>query len=536
MSDRICYIQRTDRGAALTGVRLVSRHSDDRWLASLADDPTLASESIRSCTQWVRDRLSQSGKSKSLAVVCLDADGAVCSWVKPEDADESVLNEAIDDQAQDHDHDVLEPETHTGIGERFPKLPLEISFEPLRGEQTSAGSRTAVIAIPDIPGRLIKDELDSLGIQSSCFTTIWHAMAHVWDPSTNKNANDAQRIVASDTPICAVLMLDADAGRILWTWSRNGELITAGSARVQTRKPLADESGSRPPASVLIRPQDIARICSDWLGWSSQLGISPSRILVVGHPTIEQSSERPTEPLGESGEPSTPRGLDAGQIGVALSQAWAEATIDLIEHDDPIGETLRQLANNDRHLTLEPLGALNERPGRSHRSMYRWAGFSLLMVSAMFVFLAFQLFAQGRTIRAERSTVANDRMTALDAYSPQLVTSMIPSRDLQSKLSQIRRSQGPLRITQAKPILEELETISYIFGIPGIEIDTIRLNGSTGTVTIRVDEIAQAEQINQSLSSIAGSHLRWNPMAPKNKGTKIEASFTARWNSPEGDS
>ena len=530
MSDRICYIQRTDRGAALTGVRLVSRHSDDRWLASLADDPTLASESISSCTQWIRDRLSQSGKSKSLAVVCLDADGGVCSWVKPEDANETVLNEAIADQAQDHDE--LEPETHSGVGERFPKLPLEISFEQLSGEQTSVGSRTAVIAIPDIPGRLIKDELDSLGIQSGCFTTIWHAMAHVWDPSVNQNANAAQRIVASDTPICATLILDADAGRMLWTWSRNGELIAAGSARVQTLKNKIENSESHTLASVLIRPQDIARVCSDWLGWSSQLGVSPSRVMIVGQPGIERSAENQTE----SGEQAPTRGLDAGQVGVALSRAWPEATVDLIEHDDPIGETLSQLASNDRYLTLAPLKSLNDRPGRSHRSMYRWAGFSLLMVSAMFVFLAFQLFAQGRSIRSERSTIANDRLTALDAYDPQLVTSMIPARDLQSKLSQVRRSQGPLRIAKARPILEELETISYIFGIPGIEIDKIRLNSSTGTVTIRVDEIAQAEQINQSLSSIAGSHLRWNRMVPKNKGTKIEASFTARWNTAEDDS
>ncbi|MGV6815263.1 MAG: hypothetical protein ACWA5W_09695 [Phycisphaerales bacterium] len=537
MSDRICYIQRTDRGAALRGVRLIGPHTNDSWSASPSNDPTLANESIRSCAAWIRDRLANMDKSKSLGVVCLDADGGVCSWVKPEDADEAVLDEAISDQSSDEDRDELEPETHTGLAERFPKLPMEVSFEQLSSEQTSVGSRIAMMGIPDIPGRLIKDQLDSMGIVTGCFTTVWHAMAYVWDSSDRLGSHDSQRIVASDTPISASIVLDGDAGRLLWTWSRSGELIAAGSARVQTTTRNDDHTNQSHP-SAKVRPEDIARLCSDWLGWSSQLGVSPSRVVIVGHPADESvgSTLPPSPSESENQHADRPAGLDAAQIGMHISKAWPEATVDLIEHEDPIGETLRQLSLKDRLDGLKPLSSLNDRPGRSHRSMYRWAGFALLMISAMFGFLAYQLFVQGQAIGSQRAQVETQRIAALDQYDPQLVTSPIPTMDLQAKLAQIRKSQGPLRITRAKPILEELDTISYIFGIPGIEIDTIRLNNTTGSVTIRVDEIAQAEQINQSLSAIAGSHLRWNQMVPKNKGTKIEASFTARWISGEDES
>lgn len=521
----MCYIRRADRGAALRGVRLIGPHTNDSWQAGDRIDPSLVAQSINEAALWIKDRLaSGSGSSsKTLDVLCLDADGAVCSWVKPEDADPTLLDAAISGAISQHDFDELDAPTHTGVNERFPNLPMELNYEMLNPDETSTGSRAAVMAIADVPGRLLKDELDSMGIRVECFTSIWHALASVWDPGSGAPSNSVQRVVSSDSPISAVIAVDASEGRLIWTWSRQGELITAGSSRVQLIK---DEHELVPH----IRQEDISRVCSDWLGWSSQLGVSPSRILFIGNST--QVVEPNTEPSNELNSPNV-NGLTPGQIGVALTKSWPNATVDLVEHDDPIGETLSKVKSGQ---DITPLSGLTSRPGKVHRSMYRWASMALVAVAATIGLFAYQLYSHADSIKEQTSLIEIDRMNAMNAFDPELVLSMLPVMDLQARLDQMRSSQGPLSVKEAKPILEELETVSYVFGIPGIELDSIRLNNTAVTVIMRVEEINQAEQVYQGLSAIRGSHLRWSSMAPKNQGQKIQVTYNARWIDEEGDS
>lgn len=531
MSERVCYIRRSDRGGALKGLRLFGDFADDSWQAGSGVDPSLIAESISEGAKWIRDRLD-ANKSRSLAFLCLDSDGAVCSWVKPEDADPTLLDAVIAGTSTPFDLDALdEPETHSGIGERFPQLPLELSFEFLNPNETSTGSRAAVMATPDIPGRLLKDELDALGIRVDKFTTIWHAIAGVWDPGAGDPAHSAQRIVSSDAPIAAVIAVDPDDGRLIWTWSRAGELIAAGASRITV---IPGEHTNL----TLIRNEDIARVCSDWLGWSSQLGVAPSRIVFVGNPGQIESLPDPNAQIGTDTDEhaKSRRGLSAGEIGASISKAWPDATIDLIEHDDPIGESLAKIASGQRGAGIVSLDAMSSRPGRTHRSMYRWAGMALVGISATIGILAYQLFAQAGKISDETSLIANQRMNTISNFDPALVTSPFVVKELDTQLEQLRRNQGPLTVSRSKPIMEELETLSYVFGVPGIDITTLRLNNSTVMVTIRVDDIAQAEQINQSLTSIKGSHLRWRTMTPINRGQQIEATFNARWEEEEDDS
>jgi len=512
----------------LRSLRLIGAHTDDIWQGSAGNNPILVAQSISEGAKWIRDRLgSGSDKSRTLAVMCLDTDGSVCSWVKPEDADESLLTQATDGTNTEIDPDALEPETHSGLSERFPQMPMELSFEFLDDDETSVGSRRAVMATPDIPGRLIKDELDAMGIRVDKFTTIWHAIACVWDPGAGNPAHSAERIVSSDAPISAVVAIDADDGRLIWSWSRAGRLITAGSSRIATA-----QSEHEPLA--LVRQEDIARLCSDWLGWSSQLGIAPSRIVVVGHPeqieTLPDASGSPDE--------STPlkRGLNAGEIGQTISKAWPDATIDLIEHADPIGETLSKVASGARGSELGSLVSLGGRPGRAHRSMYRWAGVALVAVSITIGLLALQLFAQAGQIQEKTNVEKNRRAKLINEYDPALVMSQFQVNDLNAKLGQIRQSQGPLVVMQSKPILEELETLSFVFGSPGIDILSMKLSNTSVSVKIRTSNLARAVQLNLNLNAIKGSHLRWRSMNPTNRGQQIEATYSARWGELEDES
>jgi hypothetical protein len=523
LSDRVCYIRRSDRGATLKGLRLLSGHTDDTWNAGASTDPVLIEESIAEGARWVHDRLeANASKTRTLSLLCLDPDGAVCSWVKADDADLSLLDATLATGPVEYDPDSLEEQVHSGASDRFPRLPLELSFELLDPDETSTGSRTAVMAMPDVPGRLIKDELDALGIRIDCFTTIWHTIANVWDPGAGHAAHSEQRIVSSDSPIVAVLVIDPKDARLIWTWSRMGKLIAAGTTRITT---LTSEHGSM----ALIRKEDIARVCADWLGWSSQLGVAPSRVSCIGKP-----AQIPVE--DEQNKDQSPLGLSTGEIGAALAQAWPEATIDLVEHDDPIGETLRKVASGQRAGSIISLSALSNRPVRAHRSMYRWGAVAMVMVSAIIGLIGYQFLTQASAIKKDTRRIENQRMTVLNEYDPEMIRSLSPTMDLQNKLAQMRRKQGPLRVAKTKPILEELETLSYVFGIPGIEIDNITLSTTTVTVTVRVDDITQAEQINQSLEAIEGSHLDWRNMTPTNRGQQIQATFMARWVDGEGNS
>lgn len=536
MSDRVCYIRRTDRGGALRGLRLIGPHTDDTWQAGAGGDPALVMQTIDESAAWVRDRLaSGGGPSKSLGVLCLDPDGAVCSWVKGEDADPVLLDAAIT-SAGDYDPDALEPEPNAGLRDRFPKLPLELGFEALNSDETSTGSRAAVMAAPDVPGRLLKDALDAMGIRVERFTTLWHAMAGVWDPGAGPGEHSAQRIVSSDAPIAAVIAADSDDGRLVWTWSRGGRLICAGTSRIRV---LVDG----PQRFALVRDQDIARLCADWLGWSSQLGVSPSRIVFVGSPEQErepaQSDDGPNTNTGTgtgtgTGGEGTVQGLSPAQIGTALSRAWPEATIDLIGEPDPVGATLRRLAQGELGGDLPTLGSLSNRPTRAHRSMYRWGGLALVGVAAVICIFAYQLFSYSGRIQSETSAIVAQRTELLNAFDPQLVISPLPVKDLETTRDQIARAQGPIQVVKSKPIMQALDTISYVLGTLGIDLDKITLNGRNVTVTIRVADVKQAEQINQSLRSIQGSHLVWRSMTPTNRGEQIQATYIASWDDGEG--
>lgn len=512
MSERLCYIRRTDRGATLRGLRLMGGHTDDTWEASPIADPEMVVGSIEDATQWIRERLSSSS-IRDLDALVLDPDGAVCTWVKPEDADATMLDAAISDGPIEHDPDELEPVAQNAVSERLPRLPRELDFEPLSPDQTSTGARAAVIAVPDIPGRLFKDALDAMGIRPKRFTTIWHALALAWDPGVG-GGHSAQRIVSSDAPVSSVIAIDPIDARLIWTWSREGELICAGGMRLRR---VHSEHEPR----VMVRRSDIARLCADWLGWSSQLGVSPSRIIVLGEPAR-------TDTPGDT--PSEEQPLDPGQMGAALTQRWPDATLELIGEPDPIGATLRQIAQREQSSRLGSISGLESRPTRAHRSMFRWAGLALTTAAVVVLLVGYQLMSRTNAIRTETRAINTQRTTTLSDFNPNLVMSAIPTNDLEAIRNQIANASGPIAIPAPKPIIQALETVSFVIGAPGIEIDKVTINTRTVTLLLRVDNISQAEQINSNLRSINDDLLAWSSsMSPQNRGEKIQVTYIAQW-------
>jgi len=520
LSDRICYLERTDRGLALSGIRLVGTHADDHWDATAGGSPNDVLQTIDDAAVWIRQRLKAGGgTSKSFPILCLDTDGTICTWTKPEDTSPEMIAAAIDQLDADQDEDSLDGRMHSSMGERFPNLPLEVHYESLSDEQTSDGSRRAVLATPDVSARLLIDQLDSMGIRIGRVENLWSLIALSWDPGSphKSSSRDSQRVISTDDPVCGCVVLDKDRARLIWTWSRRGQLIAAGSMRIGH-----DSDGP------VLHESDLSRLCADWLGWAAQLGVAPMRVVMVLPESLPEN--RPENPSEVPTDKES--GFDRAKIAGMFSSHWPMATTDLILEPDPILATLRSI-----HGTDEPAlgknasgGELTNRPGRSHRSMYRWAGAALILAGAAVGWTAMTLYTQGsETIRQAKSTRA-EMIEQIMKLQPPVTSLVLPTVELQARLSRLVSQTGPMQVAPPKPVLEELETISLVLGMSGIEIDSIQLSNTLATIKIRTADLALAEQINEALRSIEGSHIQWRPSQDlTRRGTQIEATFSGAW-------
>jgi len=491
---------------------MVGSHADDHWNATAGGTPDAVLETIDDAAVWIKQRLKAGGGSaKSLPILCLDTDGAICTWTKPEDTDPDMIAAAIDQLDADHDELSLDGGVHSSMGERFPNLPLEVHYESLSDEQTSEGSRRAVVATPDVPARLLIDQLDSMGIRIGRVENIWALIAAAWDPgaphrSTSSRARDAQRVISTDDPVCGCIVLDPNRSRLIWTWSKCGQLIAAGSMRVgQTSQ------------GHTLHQSDLSRLCADWIGWASQLGVAPMRVVLV--------------------MPDTDEGLDQSQIASQFASHWPMATTDLITDPDPILATLRatlMISENGQDIPAGKNASgseLTNRPGRSHRSMYRWAGVALVLAGAAVGWTGITLYGQGSETRRQAKSIRSQMVQQIMKLQPPISDLRLPTAELQARLNLLVARTGPMQVTPTKPILEELDTISFVLGMSGIEIDTIQITHTVVKLKIRTADLALAEQINEALRAIDGSHLQWRATPElNNRGNQIEATFTAVWN------
>lgn len=505
MSDRVCYIQRTDRGARIVRARLIGERSDESWLAPSSGDASGVERDAAEAGDWVRERLAQTRTPKRLDTLCLDSDGAVCSWVRGRDADAELIRSAVEgaDAAPGPEgEDALEPQQTPGVADRLPRLPLEVSYDVL-GDAGEPEGRAAVLAAPDAPARLLLDRLDALGVRVDRVITIWHALAEAWDPGARGMATESPDLITAEHPPAAVAAIDHAGARLVWVWSQRGVLLACGSIRL--RRARAADNGSE--AQVL--EHDVARLAADWLGWSAQSGVCPSRVVVVGRP-------------GEGG-------MTAGEIGTALTRAWPGALADLNGCEDAVTETLRRTLDT-RH--IGGFRPLSERPTRVHRSAYRWSAMTLLVVGVCLGVLGVLLFGRAGAARERLAEIRAERTTMLEEIDPSLVFELFPTRVIDEEIASLERRTGRLDEEDPRPILPELETLSYVLSMPGITLMEIEVGDTIVTVKARLDSIAQAEQLDQALRGIGGSELRWSgPSFTEQRGgqARVDATYVARW-------
>lgn len=515
MSDRACYIQRSDRGAAIVRARLLSERSDESWTAGPSADAGAAELAADDAARWIRDRLAETRTPKRLDTLCLDLDGAVCSWVKGRDADADLIRSAVegaDTQSGAGDDDALDPTQTPGIADRLPRLPMEVSYG-LLGNADQA-DRAAVLAAPDAPARLLLDRVDALGVRVDRVITLWHALAEAWDPGARRTgATDSASIVASDHPPAAVVAIDHDAARLAWTWSIGGTLLACGSIRLKRERSPGQQTGQpgvlggQATPGAEVHEHDIARLAGDWLGWSAQLGICPTRVVVVGRP-------------GD-------RGMTAGEIGTGLTRVWPGALTDLVGCDDAVAETLRRTLDA-RHINA--FAPLTDRPTRTHRAAYRWTALALIVVAGAVGVLAAKFFARASDTRDQLAALRAERTEVLTAVDPALVLDPFPLLAIDAQINTIERRTGAVAEENPRPIMAELDTLSFVLAVPGVTVQSIQLTDTLVSIQARLSGARAAEELDQALRAVGPSQLRWNPPSiTSGTNGQVVATYSAMW-------
>jgi hypothetical protein len=570
---RVCYVKRVGRGGTIAGASLVG----PTGVECFPPLGSLATPSPDDVAAFVRDALAKVRGGTTLAMLCLDADGAAASWIatptREVDAVASLVRMGGDSPA-------------SGLGGApdagrasplafFAADPFASLVQPLaetrdrragaangragaaKGEGGSgSGSsgilsrvrpgnrataakgadleRVGVLAMVDAPARVLIDALDQQGVPVDTVTSVWHALARALDPSPE--AADPEHV-----PLVALVTCERD-GRVLWAWSRAGQLVAAGSVRAvvvpasaSARDDDDPEAAGDASSHVALGADEAARITNDWLAWSAQLCAAPARIVAL-------------LPLGHDDGESSRR------FAMALGASWHDATVDAATDPDPIHALLTRLARRLDSSASDPIGptgrlvALSARPGRAHQRMLRWA--SIGIASAALVAVAFGLSLRASASRAEQDA-AVWRTNWRDAVGRVYPEALVPQPG-RGPLSIIREEverreralTPPVNNEPALPVLEELATLSMVLGTSDISIESIDVD-SRVSIRVRVicRNVAQAERLAVALGEIDGSWIsnwtatyaevnapRPGTAAPPTTGDRpIRATFVGTW-------
>lgn len=565
MTVRICYVERALRGEAITGLRLVSERSELCWSSPGPPDDNAPDRDVSAAAAW----LSQQAPS-GIDVLCLDGDGTLLSWLSSASRDPEVVGVVA---RQTHDaggglHGVLEApvmahaaladyaDTPDGasvvvLGGLIPDAAAKNSDR--RGAKVPAkAERLAVMAVNDVPARLLIDALDSAGIEVASTTTIYQAMAAVWDPAARPASESARgldgslgiagAVVAESTPVTAVVIVDPGTGRVHWVWSRSGVLLAGESLRVAS-EPISDThslamkstglsgTGAGSPSAryrVHPRPADASRVASSWLAWAAELGVAPARVLLLS--------------------PEAPFATGVPEFGRGLAQAFDAAVVDMREEADPVGLTLTKLAERVDDAPVNRgiprggasggpapvFGALigpSQRPTRSHRRAIVLMSLGVAAVAAAVGVFAYRLRAEAGAARAAAVSVENFWRKDVESVDATFLQNpeQVPDK-LAAYLNKLRVENKPKAFrADAKPILDELSTLSMVAG--DAEIHLVEISMASSFVTLKVHaNLEQATAIEQALREISGSQLTgWSSNPGRQVGDLFEYTLRATW-------
>jgi len=161
-------------------------------------------------------------------------------------------------------------------------------------------------------------------------------------------------------------------------------------------------------------------------------------------------------------------------------------------------------------------------------------GLALTAAACVVFLLSWQFMSRANAIKADTKIISNDKRTLLGDFDSNLTLSRAPVLDLESRLIEMTRAQAPVDLPLPKPMLEAIETVSFVIGTPDIDVTKITVNTRTVTLAINVTDIAQAEQILGNLQAIDDDLLNWrSTLSPTPRGGNIQVTLLADWTDGE---
>ncbi|MBL8991645.1 MAG: hypothetical protein JNJ48_08715 [Phycisphaerae bacterium] len=466
MSTAVCFVERAASGVALVRLRMFVGRTEKTWTAPLGERAAAnLKDSVAAAARWIAEE-STAGGSRGDLVLCLDPDGAHCGWVTSPTGEETVVAAAVRAaQAGGADETGTPPLPWL----READLGVDTSAQGLTAAGTALAEakrlRLAVVATPDLCVRVLLDELDALGRAPARVVGLWHAMAGALAP---ERASALAGEVAVNEPVAATVLIEP-SGRLVWTWSRAGALLCAGSMRLRRSVgvPEAAADGRREgeaPAEVAVLEvsrHEIGRLITEWLAWSAQLGEAPSSLACAGPSSITVGG------LGED-LPQVP-GIAA--VGHALGAGWSGATVQAAVDEDPVGSVLLRLLEDVRDHgalptsdarglpVLDPrttLLELSQRPGRASRTYYRWAAATLAAGAVGVAALGYRMDRSAAAIREQIDLTRAERASLLDTVKDMVrVAADDPDPVRRLMAEKTRLEQFAEKITPERPVLAE---------------------------------------------------------------------------------
>lgn len=469
----VVLIDLADGGARIRSVRLVTATQDDVW--SPADDSAWG-QSPAAAAEWVARQIDLH-ESPPVGSVCIDASDSRCHWLSTPSASPTIMRGAI---LQSRPSAWGDWSTESDVS------PLDASATALEAlaspERPSGAQRDAVVTIPDAAARVMIDELDAEGIIVERVGCLWHHLARAWDPGARPTVqSDVDSDLESQSPMTAVVMIEAtDDGRrrVVWTWSDRGRLIAAGSARP-------------PKGPIGAAFESLAgRLSSDWLAWGAQIGASPARIVLLVDERLD--------------------GAERGPLARAAERLAPNASVDAVSLPDPAAQTLRRIAERAARPTpdaREALQSLSNRPGRIHRSAYRWLTLGLASIALVLGVFGHRLHSSAGALKHEGEAARQAWRNDLAASMPELAIDPFPRIRLDDEISTLRQELDVLLRGRAdgRPLLEELDAITFALGSEnGIILLDVYMSNATGpTISLLAPDIDTAEFLDDNLSAFS---------------------------------
>lgn len=520
MSVRVCYLERSRRGALLSGLRLVGERADE--VARLSSEDT----DVLDAAEWLAARVGPQKGTGALDALVLDLDGCICSWLSTPSIDSAVVTALARQGAWSASGSA----EHAGSGHSALALYAgqagEASVETLMADASVAGEslrRVSVMAVADTPARLLIDELDRRGVTVGPVLTFWQAMAHAWDrPLPGASPSDA---------VSAVVLIDP-AGRLIWTWSCNSQVIAGGTIRLRSAESALTRTDERAPAGFTFGAPEASRLAAEWIAWAAQAGRAPSRVACV----------------------LTGDTTQAGSFGEALERLIPHVTVDAVLDNDPIGLTLTRLAErlDDQAATpgaapLQGLTDLSHRPAIVHRRMFIWSA-AAIAVAAVAAIVASSILrgqADGAVAEAQAepdqwTTLATETLSTLKKNDPKTVELLMKERDRLSK------EMAPVdERHRTRPVWSEFSILSLVLADPQVELEECYVYHPSGAsigaptgarIIVRAPQERNFEvggQLKRALSSIAGSQLVWDDPQyrekPAGSPDKVQITLVGHW-------